>query len=274
MIPFAEQIQSVEWEENTGENHAAQQSLYANFLALAEKISQARTVPDDSIAILAVGWNRLIDLSSRKVYVLHDSILPRLRGWNPLVTALQMGHKEIGCSIISATEEIDGGDILVQSTAQIDYPIKIADAYLILKTCIERVIELFFLDFEFLISKAQKQDLSLVTYSLWRDERDYFINWNQSSSEITRFVNSVGFPYEGAACYVGKSKIRILDASIHSSAIFENASPGKIFRINTDNSIIVCSGDGLVRLFNLYNDDQSERILIKKLRTRLSSTPS
>ena len=45
---------------------------------------------------LAIGWKKLINSSYQQVVVLHDSLLPKYRGWNPLLTALINGDSRIG----------------------------------------------------------------------------------------------------------------------------------------------------------------------------------
>ena len=46
---------------------------------------------------------------------------------------------------------------------------------------------------------ALPQDESKVTYSLWRDEEDYRIDWHDDAKRIEHFVACVGFPYKGAS---------------------------------------------------------------------------
>src|SRR6056297_1344349 len=50
--------------------------------------------------IIAIGWKWLIDIERWKVVVLHDSLLPLYRGFNPLVTALIEGDSKIGVTAI------------------------------------------------------------------------------------------------------------------------------------------------------------------------------
>ena len=44
--------------------------------------------------------------------------------------------------------------------------------------------------------KLTKQKESEATYSLWRDENDYFINWELPIKKICRFIDALGFPYK------------------------------------------------------------------------------
>ena len=44
----------------------------------------------------------------------------------------------------------------------------------------------------------KKQNEKEASYSLWRDEEDYFINWSLGAKTIERTINATGFPYSGA----------------------------------------------------------------------------
>src|SRR5690348_15707693 len=52
---------------------------------------------------LAVSWRWLVDAGPARLIVFHDSLLPRYRGFNPLVTALINGDNEIGVTALYAT---------------------------------------------------------------------------------------------------------------------------------------------------------------------------
>ena len=76
----------------------------------------------------AISWRWIINLPSTQLIVFHDSLLPKYRGFNPLVTALINGDTEIGVTALLATNEYDRGEILGQISTIISYPIKIQDA--------------------------------------------------------------------------------------------------------------------------------------------------
>ncbi|GJM73208.1 hypothetical protein HMSSN036_54240 [Paenibacillus macerans] len=40
-----------------------------------------------------------------------------------------------------------------------------------------------------------------ASYSLWRDEEDYLIDWSMDSEYVHRFIDATGFPYKGAATF-------------------------------------------------------------------------
>ncbi|MBN4079383.1 hypothetical protein JYT26_01955, partial [Beggiatoa alba] len=83
----------------------------------------------------AIGWRWLIKEPANLV-VFHDSLLPKYRGFSPLVNMLIDGCDEIGVTALIASDEYDKGAIIYQSRKKITYPLKISDA-------IEKIIPLY-----------------------------------------------------------------------------------------------------------------------------------
>ncbi len=75
----------------------------------------------------AISWRWLIN-DVENLIVLHDSLLPKYRGFAPLPTALIKGEDKIGVTALFADEEFDRGDILGQKQTSVSYPIKIKAA--------------------------------------------------------------------------------------------------------------------------------------------------
>lgn len=220
---------------------------------------------------IAISWRWLIHNNKSKLIILHDSLLPKYRGFAPLVNMLCNKEEEIGVTAIFATEEYDKGDIIAQSSTKISYPIKISEAInLISKNYIDIIIEIF--------STLEKgaeiigipQDEKLASYSLWRDEADYIIDWSKSSEDILNFINAVSSPYKGAATYInGVQKIRILEAELVEDVKIENRDVGKVIFVKNGFPVIVC-GSGLIKLLKVVDDKNQENILpFKNFRIRL-----
>lgn len=242
----------------------------SNHINCFERRDEHLVLADYSIAI---SWRWLIHNSKSKLIVLHDSLLPKYRGFAPLVNMLINNEPEIGVSAIFASDEYDKGDIIAQSSTAIKYPIRISEAIdLISLNYIEVVIKVFdTLNRDGAII-ASKQEEELATYSLWRDENDYFINWQDDASEILSFINAVSSPYKGAASYIGEGrKIRILDAELVNDVYIENRDVGKVIFNKDGYPVIVCKV-GLIRLLNVIDDKTNESLLpLKNFRTRFIS---
>ena len=83
---------------------------------------------DKNIYVMAVSWRWMIKHPKNKLIIFHDSILPKYRGFAPLVNMLINGEKEIGVSAIFGADEYDRGEIISQKKTTIDYPIKVQEA--------------------------------------------------------------------------------------------------------------------------------------------------
>jgi methionyl-tRNA formyltransferase len=223
---------------------------------------------------IAISWRWLIPTNKSKLIVLHDSLLPKYRGFAPLVNMLCNKEKEIGVSAIFASDEYDKGDIIAQSATKINYPIKVSDAInLISKSYVDLVIKILTS-----LEKGERliavpQDENLATYSLWRDEEDYTINWSNDSDDILNFINAVSSPYKGASTYInGLQKIRILEAELENDVQIENRDVGKVIFVKNKFPVIVC-GAGLIRLLKVIDDKTQEDLLpLKNFRIRLTGS--
>lgn len=222
---------------------------------------------------IAISWRWLIPESNTKLIVLHDSLLPKYRGFAPLVNMLLNKEKEIGVSAIFASKEYDKGDIIAQSSTKITYPLKIADAInLVSKNYIELIVKLFNMIKAGDELKAIPQNEDLASYSLWRDDKDYLINWQKDAEDILNFINAVSHPYKGAVTFINSSqKIRIYEADLEKDVLIENRDVGKVIFVKENYPVIVC-GKGLLKLTKVVNYETLEDLLpFKNFRIRLTN---
>jgi len=222
---------------------------------------------------IAISWRWMIDVSERKLIVLHDSILPKYRGFAPLVMALINGDSEIGVTALFANNSgYDKGDIIIQDRLAITYPIKINKA-------IELISELYCSITVKLIETINKSnDIVSVkqceieaTYSLWRDEDDYFIDWAKESEQIKRFIDALGYPYKNAKTKTDNKVIRIKEAEVVADVNISNRDIGKIIFVDDGFPIVVC-GKGLIKITSAYYEESGKDFFpISKFRIKFTS---
>lgn len=220
---------------------------------------------------VAISWRWLIDLSAERLIVFHDSLLPRYRGFNPLVSCLVNGETTIGVTALFGANDYDQGNIIAQAASNIRYPIKIADAIDTIvadyQTLARRVFEA--------ISQGQSltgqpQDESKASFSLWRDDEDYRVDWGKNANEIARFIDAVGYPYKGALSLVDGMPARIREVEPLPDVKIENRTPGKVIRMDNCFPIVVC-GTGILKVLDLYDDLKGESMLpLTRFRTRFT----
>lgn len=217
---------------------------------------------------IAISWRWLIH-DNINLIVLHDSLLPKYRGFAPLISALKNGEKSIGVTAIFANNSsYDTGPIIFQEKIDIEYPIKIYTAIDLISTCYQIIILNIFNKLSQNIKlTSYNQDHQQATYSLWLDNEDYNINWKADSDYIQRHIDAVGYPYLGAKSYINKTRITILDGKSIEDIVIENRIPGKVI-FNEDKYIIVVCGKGLLKITKMLNEDGTTALPLSKFRTR------
>lgn len=217
---------------------------------------------------IAISWRWLISLKQTKLIVLHDSLLPRYRGFAPLINALINEEKKVGVTALFASEQYDRGDIIAQEEITIKYPLTI-------KSVIERIVTVYAKIAVELVKnirnkiplKAIPQDESKASYSLWLDDSDYFIDWSKSAIQIKNFIDAVGYPYKGACTWDGEKLCRIIDAIVEEDVVIENRNCGKLIFMKENEPVIVC-GSGLLQIKKMTDDNNNNLLPLKKFRTR------
>lgn len=242
-------------------------------LALAAKIKVYDRLIDSAASenvsyLFAVSWRWMLPTKpDQQLIVFHDSILPRYRGFAPLVTALINGDTCLGVTALVGSSDYDRGAIIAQQTVQVTYPLKVEHAIEAVGTCyrnlaLETVGKILAGNFTYI-----PQDETLATYSLWRDESDYYINWNWPSERIQRFVDAVGFPYKGAATTANGVIFRITEATPAPDVMIENRTPGKVIFVCDNEPVVVC-GQGLLRIHRMVESQTRKNALpLKHFRT-------
>jgi methionyl-tRNA formyltransferase len=197
---------------------------------------------------LAAGWRWMLDVP--KLVVLHDSLLPRYRGFSPLITALVNGEPEVGVTAFLAEAEPDTGPIVAQRSIPVSYPARMREV-------LDRLVLVYGdLAAEVLEGdlRSTPQDHARATYSLWRDEHDYRIDWSMDDRRICRLINAASDPFPGAWTTANGETVRVLKAEVVSDRRIEDRTPGKIAYLDESAPVVVC-GTGLVRATSFVGDN-------------------
>lgn len=206
----------------------------------------------------SIGWRWMIK-DSQRLIVFHDSLLPKYRGFAPLVNMLINGEQRLGVTALLASEDYDRGDILDAKSIPVTYPVKIHEA-------IELVVPLYqdlvVSSYHKLLSgsfEAVPQIEDDASYSLWRNEDDYIVDWSLDALYISRFCDAVGPPYGGAKTSVGGKVIRILDVCPLADVTVEDRPRhiGKVIFFKEGNPVVIC-GSGLLEVRSMVMDGSVE----------------
>lgn len=221
--------------------------------------------------VFAVGWRWLINgCPIDQLIVVHDSLLPRYRGFSPLVNALMNKERYVGVTALFGSDEYDKGPIIVQIRTEISYPIRISDA-------IDQISKLYAQVASTLLGHIKKgtilstpQNEIDATYSCWLDDDDYYINWNESAKNIVHKICLLGFPYSHAKSYLNGELVYILDAELIEGISLEKVDLGKVIMVDNGCPLVIAN-DGLVKLKKILDVNSLDILPIKKFRSRFSN---
>jgi len=226
-------------------------------------------LPIDTEFAMAVSWRWMIDFPAERLIVFHDSLLPRYRGFNPLVSCLINGEEQIGVTALLGAKRYDAGPILAQSSTRVQYPCTIARAVDLVAANYRETAECVLQELADGNSlTAIPQDDSAASFSLWRDDDDYRMQWERPADWLARFIDAVGPPYKGAYTLVDGDPARILAAQPLPDVRVENREPGKVIWIEDFCPVVVC-GEGLLRVTELIDCETGASLLpLERFRVR------
>lgn len=214
-----------------------------------------------------IGWRWMIDRIENTI-VLHDSLLPEYRGFAPLVNALIHGESVIGATAIMATDKYDTGPIIASKKITIEHPVRIQQA-------VEEISKLYVQLIDGIMQQIAigntletiPQDERKASYSLWRDENDYLLNWNDDSEKILRTIYALSYPYSGAQTLLNGERVIIEDAETLEDVKIINRDPGKVIFVLAGYPVVVC-GKGLLKITSASGTGSGSILPLKKLRSR------
>lgn len=219
--------------------------------------------------VFAIGWRWLIrGVQGNKLIIFHDSILPKYRGFAPLVNAALNKDKKIGVTALFGASEYDKGGVIAQKSISVIYPIRIKD---LIEKIIPCYIDLLHKVLKKLATgariRAKDQIESDATYSIWLDSEDYFLDWNSDSDYIANKINLLGRPYEHAKSYMNEQEVIIYAAEVYKNLTLEKRHVGKVLMVEDGCPVIIC-GRGLIKITKMTCKAGSELIPFKSFRVR------
>lgn len=221
---------------------------------------------DQDPLVFLVGWQFLLRHGLDRCVVLHDSLLPELRGFSPTVTALLLGSEVVGVTAMRPEEGADTGAICGRRRIQISPDAKLQTIMeLQTRAMVDLAIEILRRTSNGTLV-WQSQDQNAATHSLWRDQYDYFIDWRLSAPEILRHVRALGFPYEGAKGVLNDQVITIRQATVGPDLAFAIRNPGKLWQVDGQRALVVC-GTGTLWIEDAF-DRNGEPFRFEHLRER------
>ena len=188
---------------------------------------------------------------------LHASLLPDYRGAAPINRAIMNGDKITGLTTFKLEHKIDTGAIAFQTEIPIDEKDNAGTLHdkmmeegpkLIMKT-IDAIAN------ETLVLHKQANRPALEAPKIFFE--DCRIDWSQDCYHNYNFIRGLS-PYPGAWTKLDNKTLKVIDAEY---IIFDHdQKPGKIYSISK-NDILICCGNGLIRLKEIQLEGKSRMIV-------------
>ena len=200
-----------------------------------------------------VGWyflinQKIINMVPGGFLGVHNSCLPKYRGFAPLVWSMINGEKVCGFSLFSFSEKMDEGRIWVQKEIDITDSDYIEDVLIKIQKEVEKAFEQHYLDILDERMKPHDQKNIEPSYGGKRLPSDGQIDWNWPAKRVYNFIRAQSAPYPGAYTIFEGDKLIIWRAHLNETEFY--GTPGQVGLINTDGVSIVC-GDNRVIVLDL-----------------------
>lgn len=229
--------------------------------------------------LLAVGWRTIIP---REVYatprfgavLIHDSLLPRYRGFAPTNWAIINGEREAGATLLHMADGVDQGDIIGQVRIPIGPRTTAPELY---DDVIDATVDLVRSHLTDVIrgcGPRRAQDESMASYACARTPEDGRIDWGWRTDRIDRLVRGLTYPYPGAWTSHNGRRLFVWDAEpLDPAPCYEGRITGRVVR-SAGGSIDVLTADGVMRVHRAGYEPDEQRAaddLVRSVRCRLGS---
>src|SRR5680860_211982 len=185
----------------------------------------------------------VLDGTSRGIFNIHASLLPRWRGAAPINRAIMTGDAETGVAIMRVTEGLDAGPVCLVEHVEIGPEMTAGELHDALAPLgAELMVKaLAMLEEGSLTCHAQADEAA--TYAPKLDNKETRINWRLVARDVHDRIRGLS-PYPGAWCEIevnGKrERVKVLRATMAEG----HGSPGALL----DEHLTIACGEGAVRL--------------------------
>jgi methionyl-tRNA formyltransferase len=188
----------------------------------------------------------LINIARLGIINIHPSVLPNYRGPVPTAWAILNGENEFGITIHQVDSGIDTGNILVQKKYNISDDETGYELYL---RAMSLGAKLFIENFDDIVAgiiKPQTQKLGGSYFGKLKNR--VLINWKDSGKNIRNQVRVRARPYNPIETILENKYFFINKVTILNNMSTPVQVPGKILKVNNDDSFIVSCADGALHI--------------------------
>jgi methionyl-tRNA formyltransferase len=185
----------------------------------------------------------------------HPSLLPRLRGGNPIQRAILSGDSVTGVSIMHMSEKMDAGDIALQREVQIgpnetfgtlERRLASLGAHVLV-----RAVGLMAVG----TVPRVPQDESQATYAPRLREGEEVIDWTRPASEVHNLVRGLS-PRPGAVTNLHGKRIKIWETRLSQKTPAGSHRAGSIIGVEGESALVQC-GDVPIAVLEIQPEGRS-----------------
>ena len=227
--------------------------------------------------IIVIKWRTIINkeiysIPSKGCVILHDSLLPKYRGFAPLNWAIINGEFETGATLFFIAEEVDSGPIIAQERIPISLQHTVLEVE---ERIVQTYVDLLRENLPALeqgTAKADPQDETQATYTCSRTPEDGRIDWSRHALEIYNLIRALASPYPGAFAYFGRRKVFIWEADVvETQDRYMGRIAGRVIRIDPGVGVQVLTGRGIIRVKEIQLEGQPPQnaaVLVRSIRAK------
>lgn len=222
-----------------------------------------------------IGWRYLIpescfSIPKKGLLVIHDSLLPKYRGFAPMNWAIINGETETGVTLFYIAKTVDSGPIIDQLKTPISKTDMAAAVDKRIIALYKKIIKKNLNAFQTGQIKSIPQEENQATYTCKRTPEDGLIDWNASAQKIHNLVRGLSHPFPGAYTFLNGKKIFIWETVLPEQLHFIGNIPGRIIW-KTHGIIEVLTGDGILGIKSLQIAGEDE-VLAKDFKISVKDT--
>lgn len=236
-----------------------------------EIIDIIKKINPDIICVVAYGKiipKEILDLPKFGCINVHPSLLPKYRGSSPIQSAILNGDKETGVTTMYLNEEMDAGDIILQTKVKIDEDETSGELWNRLSKIGAELLIKTLKEIEEQKAPRKKQG-SNATYSKMLDKSIAKIDWeNKTAKEIKNLVRGLN-PIMGAYSTLNEKKIKFWKVDIISTDKFiekyqefkgyeyrfSEIEPGTILYVDKKVGIYIMTKEGILIVLEIQGEN-------------------